>query len=66
MRHKLDIDINKLDSEQRKISSVQYPTGIYTCLAELVENEYNIPFEQFCYEQGIDTETNRYSTYIVR
>ena len=62
--HKIDVDISTLTTEERRICSANNPCGIYNNLAEMVETEYKIPFDDYCQQMGLDVELNRYSTYV--
>lgn len=65
MPHKFDIDINTIDREYRVIQNIHNPDGIYQNIAEYVENELDMQFEEYCYQLGIDIEINRHSNKII-
>lgn len=64
LQHRLDVDLNSVHEDDRCICSAEHPNGIYSNLAEFVETEQNIEFEDFCYSLGIDPEINRYAVKI--
>lgn len=55
------VDLDTLHEEQRHVSSMIHPDGIYYNLGEQIETELGIRFEDWCEQYGYDPELSIYA-----
>lgn len=60
LKHKLDINLDDYTQEQRTVCHMSSPDGIYSNLAEMIETELEIPFEEWCDSMGYDSKKSIY------
>jgi hypothetical protein len=56
-----DIDLDSLHEDERHVSSMLHPNGVYANLGEQIETEFNIRFEDWCEMYGYDIELSVYA-----